>query len=172
MTAIRASAIRESAFRPSAAGSRIPQLMAEQPIPVSPTPVPVTCHLEWCPPANHPVSGLPLSSSFPPPATWGCHPPPETCIHFCTFAQAVGRFAPLHLGQHVVLSLPKASLANLPTGQRVNSGSGRLRPEPIRLAPSEIGGLMVGYPHALLVAPRPSGFACLRDGGRRRRPSL
>ncbi|MEI6794918.1 MAG: c-type cytochrome, partial [Verrucomicrobiota bacterium] len=52
-------------------------------------------------------------------------PPSETCIHFCTFAQAVGRFAHLHPGQHVVLSLP---------------------PEPIRLAPSEIGGLMVGYP--------------------------
>ena len=28
--------------------------------------------------------------------------------HFCTFAQAKGRFALLHLGQHVVLSLPMA----------------------------------------------------------------
>ena len=27
--------------------------------------------------ANRPVSGFPLSLSFPPPATWGCHRPPE-----------------------------------------------------------------------------------------------
>jgi hypothetical protein len=27
-------------------------------------------------------------------------------FHFCTFAQAIGRFAHLHLGQHTVLPLP------------------------------------------------------------------
>ena len=32
--------------------------------------------------------------------------PPEVCIYLCTFAQAAGRFARLHRGQHVVLSLP------------------------------------------------------------------
>jgi len=37
------------------------------------------------------------------------HPPPENISHFCTFAQAAGRFAHLHLGRHVVPSLPKAS---------------------------------------------------------------
>ena len=42
VTAIGASAIRESAFQPSAAGSRFPRLMAEQPIPESPTSVAVT----------------------------------------------------------------------------------------------------------------------------------
>jgi hypothetical protein len=29
--------------------------------------------------------------------------------HFCTFAQAEGRFAHLHLGRHAVLSLPRCS---------------------------------------------------------------
>ena len=36
--------------------------------------------LPLMPPANYPVSGLPLSA----------------VSHFCTFAQAAGRFAPLH----------------------------------------------------------------------------
>ena len=37
------------------------------------------------------------SDSHPPPATRGCHPPPVVLLsHFCTFAQAAGRFAPLH----------------------------------------------------------------------------
>jgi hypothetical protein len=31
---------------------------------------------------------------------------PEDSSHVCTFAQAAGRFALLHRGQHVVLSLP------------------------------------------------------------------
>ena len=31
-------------------------------------------------PTNHPVSGFPLSVYFPPPATRGCHPPPETYV--------------------------------------------------------------------------------------------
>jgi len=39
---------------------------------------------------------------------------PESASHFCTFAQAVGRFALLHLGQHVVLSLPSIQLPRLP----------------------------------------------------------
>jgi hypothetical protein len=36
------------------------------------------------------------------------NPYPYPCPrnYFCTFAQAVGRFALLHLGQYVVLSLP------------------------------------------------------------------
>ena len=50
------------------------------------------------------------SDSFPPPATRGCHPPPETLsqpytqysildtlvFHFCTFARGEAAFAPLH----------------------------------------------------------------------------
>ena len=60
-------------------------------------------------PAIYPVSGFPLSVIPPRPATRGCHPPPENGSHFCTFAQAAGRFALLHLGQHVVLSLPQNS---------------------------------------------------------------
>jgi hypothetical protein len=43
-----------------------------------------------CTPANHPVSGFPLSLKPPPPATWNLHPL-------------------LHRGQHVVLSLPRYS---------------------------------------------------------------
>ena len=34
--------------------------------------------------------------------------------YVCTFAQAAGRFALLHLGQHVVLSLPAASDHTIP----------------------------------------------------------
>ena len=49
------------------------------------------------PPANHPVSGFPLSSSV-------SFPPPNTNM----------------LGQHAVLPLPDASLANGPTDQPVN----------------------------------------------------
>jgi hypothetical protein len=45
----------------SAAGSRFPRLMAEMLLPESPTPVPVTRHLKIATPANHPVSGFPLS---------------------------------------------------------------------------------------------------------------
>jgi hypothetical protein len=41
-----ASAFRESAFRPPAAGSRHPRLMAEKPKPEFPTPMAVTRHLE------------------------------------------------------------------------------------------------------------------------------
>ncbi len=62
MTALRASAFRESAIRPSAAGSRRPRLMAEKQEPEFPMPVAVTRHLK--------------------------------------------RLSLLHLGQHVVLSLP------------------------------------------------------------------
>ncbi len=46
VTARRASAFRESAIRPAAAGSRLPRLMAEKPVPEVPMPVAVTRHLE------------------------------------------------------------------------------------------------------------------------------
>ena len=61
VTAIGASAIRESAFQPSAAGSRFPQLMAEQPEPDFPTPVAVTCHLKRIQLGQHVVLSLPMS---------------------------------------------------------------------------------------------------------------
>ena len=44
MTAIGTSAFRDPAVQPLAAGSRFLRLMAEKPIPESPTPVPVTRH--------------------------------------------------------------------------------------------------------------------------------
>ena len=55
------SAFRESAVRPSAAGSRFPRPIAEKPTPELPTPVAVTRHLKTKAPANHPVSGFRLS---------------------------------------------------------------------------------------------------------------
>jgi|GEM_PF-5898988 len=42
---------------------------------------------------------------------------PESASHFCTFAQAVGRFALLHLGQHVV-PLPATRHPGLPPATR------------------------------------------------------
>ena len=48
------------------------------------------------------VPGL-ITEPVPVPAAETCDPE-----MFLTFAQSVGRFALLHLGQHVVLSLPKA----------------------------------------------------------------
>jgi len=70
-----------------------------------PEPEPGTEHLNPGPDGRDPRP----ENASPPPAIRGCHPPPETCIHFCTFAQAAGRFALLHLGQHVVLSHPQNS---------------------------------------------------------------
>ena len=58
-------------------------------------------------------AGIQVRASDPGPAPAPEHPNlipdgrdlgPESASHFCTFAQAVGRFALLHLGQHVVLS--------------------------------------------------------------------
>ena len=54
------------------------------------------------------------------------HLPPEACIHICTFAQAAGRFAPLHLGQHVVLSLPRT--AHCPNRQPLSATTFRQPP--------------------------------------------
>ena len=47
MTATGASAIRGSAFQPSAIGFGFPRLVPERPDPELQAPVPVTCHPEW-----------------------------------------------------------------------------------------------------------------------------
>ena len=47
VTATRASAIRVSAFQPSAIGFGIPRLVPERLAPELLDPVPVTCHPEW-----------------------------------------------------------------------------------------------------------------------------
>ncbi len=57
------------------------------------------------------IASLPKSRHLPPGAATR-HLNPVS--HFYTFAQAAGRFALLHLGQHVVLSLPAASHHTIP----------------------------------------------------------
>ena len=43
------------------------------------------------------ADGVSHSDSHPPPATRGCHPPPEVLLsHICTFARGEAAFAPLH----------------------------------------------------------------------------
>ena len=85
------------------------------------------------------ADGVSHSDSLPPPATRGFHPPTETLsqpytqysildtlvFHFCTFAQAGGRFAPLH-GFF-------ASLVNVSTCPRAPS---RKRVSPCQPVPS------------------------------------
>ena len=65
-------------LRPSEFGCQLP--MAEWPSTELPMPMPVTRYPKMISPANSPVSGLRLGwVSHPPPATWGCRPPPENC---------------------------------------------------------------------------------------------
>ncbi len=73
------------------------------------------------------MSSHPYLSRHQPPGAATCHL--KLVSHFCTFAQAVGRFTLLHLGQHVVLSLPVP--APEPVPERLNQApDGRdLRPE-------------------------------------------
>ena len=55
------------------------------------------------------IASLP---QVPPPATRGYHLPPENVSYFCTFAQAAGRFALLHLtGAYSTDSITRAIFA-------------------------------------------------------------
>jgi hypothetical protein len=144
----RVTAIRESAFQPSAAGSRFPRLMAESPIPEPPTSVAVTRHLEWIHLGQHAVLPLPRDRRM------RCHRIPTR-----------GRSRHLK-NECICLSYPFSPPFS-PQRSPPPSPPVRLSfPVPIRLAPSEIWGLMEATPYAHLVAPRPLGFRRFRDGRR------
>ena len=64
------------------------------------------------------VSGWERRSRHLPPGAATRHL--KCAFHVYTFAQAVGRFAPLHLGRLGEPPLPIASLVNRPAGQQVN----------------------------------------------------
>ena len=105
MTATRTSAIQESAFLPSAIGFWFRRLTPGRPKPELPTAVAVTRHPKLCPSQS---SGLRFPFEIKP---WSrgradrpgqprlskpLNPAQATASHFCTFAQAAGRFALLH----------------------------------------------------------------------------
>ena len=121
MTAPWASAFRESAIRPSAAGSSHPRLMAEKPKPEFPTPVAVTRHPKlFRPRVGLTTLGQPRLSEgaqpYPrlrgsaqretgdPMISWGIHQarsiysgfrsPSEPCFHRCTGRRPICTFAP------------------------------------------------------------------------------